>query len=70
MSGAASVSPEFVNRIDAVITYRPLDAGSLELILDQQIAELGRHIEIGWRSGRLIWRSTRRAAVFVDEGDE
>jgi ATP-dependent Clp protease ATP-binding subunit ClpA/CheY-like chemotaxis protein len=33
-------SPEFVNRIDAVITYRPLDAASLAAILDQQIAEL------------------------------
>jgi ATP-dependent Clp protease ATP-binding subunit ClpA len=38
-------SPEFVNRIDSVITYQPLDAGSLATILDQQIAELGRHIE-------------------------
>ena len=38
-------SPEFVNRIDGVITYLPLGAGSLEIILDQQIAELERHIE-------------------------
>src|SRR5579872_2030525 len=37
-------SPEFVNRIDAVITYQPLDAESLEAILDQQIAALERHI--------------------------
>lgn len=37
-------SPEFVNRIDAVITYRPLDTASLRLILDQQIAALQRHI--------------------------
>jgi ATP-dependent Clp protease ATP-binding subunit ClpA len=37
-------SPEFVNRIDAVITYRPLDAASLEAILDQQLAALDRHI--------------------------
>src|SRR6185312_6522775 len=37
-------APEFVNRIDAVITYQPLDADALEVILDQQIAALERHI--------------------------
>jgi ATP-dependent Clp protease ATP-binding subunit ClpA len=37
-------SPEFVNRIDAVITYHPLEAGSLEDILDLQLAALERHI--------------------------
>jgi ATP-dependent Clp protease ATP-binding subunit ClpA len=38
-------SPEFINRIDAVITYRPLDRAALEAILDQQLAALERHIE-------------------------
>ncbi|HTM50562.1 MAG TPA: AAA family ATPase, partial [Bryobacteraceae bacterium] len=38
-------APEFVNRIDAVITYQPLDADALEAILDQQIEALERHIE-------------------------
>jgi ATP-dependent Clp protease ATP-binding subunit ClpA len=37
-------SPEFVNRIDAVITYQPLDEEALEAIFDQQIAALERHI--------------------------
>src|SRR5262245_54769149 len=37
-------SPEFVNRIDAVITYQPLDSEALELILDQQIADLQEHV--------------------------
>jgi ATP-dependent Clp protease ATP-binding subunit ClpA len=37
--------PEFVNRIDAVVTYRPLDTAALERILDQQLAALARHIE-------------------------
>jgi ATP-dependent Clp protease ATP-binding subunit ClpA/ActR/RegA family two-component response regulator len=37
-------SPEFINRIDAVITYQPLDPESLATILDQQIAELQRHV--------------------------
>jgi CheY-like chemotaxis protein/DNA polymerase III delta prime subunit len=45
-------SPEFVNRIDAVITYRPLDADSLAEILDAHIAELQRHVHtrLGGRS--------------------
>jgi ATP-dependent Clp protease ATP-binding subunit ClpA len=37
-------SPEFVNRIDVVITYRPLDAEALEAILDQQLAALDHHV--------------------------
>ena len=37
-------SPEFVNRIDAVITYQPLGPDALEAILDQQIEALERHI--------------------------
>ncbi len=37
-------SPEFVNRIDAVITYQPLGPDSLEVILGQQIAILERHL--------------------------
>jgi ATP-dependent Clp protease ATP-binding subunit ClpA len=35
---------EFVNRIDAVITYQPLDTASLEVIVDQQIEALEKHI--------------------------
>jgi len=37
-------SPEFVNRIDAVVTYQPLDAEALGTILDQHIDELQRHV--------------------------
>ena len=37
-------SPEFVNRIDCVITYQPLTAESLSAILDQQIADLQNHV--------------------------
>src|SRR5438132_11271276 len=37
-------SPEFVNRIDAVVTYQPLDAGSMETILDHDIRTLQRHV--------------------------
>jgi ATP-dependent Clp protease ATP-binding subunit ClpA len=38
-------SPEFINRIDTVITYQPLDPASLSVILDQQLEELEHHIE-------------------------
>ena len=38
-------SPEFVNRIDAVIAYQPLEQASLRAILDQQIGALERHIQ-------------------------
>jgi CheY-like chemotaxis protein len=37
-------SPEFVNRIDAVITYQPLDKESFAAILDQHIMELQKHV--------------------------
>jgi len=37
-------SPEFVNRIDCIITYQPLSAESLSAILDKQIADLQNHV--------------------------
>jgi ATP-dependent Clp protease ATP-binding subunit ClpA/ActR/RegA family two-component response regulator len=37
-------SPEFVNRIDCIITYQPLTAESLSQIVDHQIAELQNHV--------------------------
>jgi CheY-like chemotaxis protein len=45
-------SPEFLNRIDAVITYQPLDDDSLGAILDHHVAELQRHVHtrLGERS--------------------
>ena len=45
-------SPEFVNRIDCIITYQPLTAESLSIILDQQIADLQNHVNtrLGARS--------------------
>lgn len=38
-------SPEFVNRIDSVITYRPLGNESLVAILEQHVVELQRHVQ-------------------------
>jgi CheY-like chemotaxis protein len=45
-------SPEFVNRIDCIITYQPLTSESLSTILDQQIADLQNHVNtrLGARS--------------------
>ena len=37
-------SPEFVNRIDCVITYQPLTAESLSAIVDHQILDLQNHV--------------------------
>ena len=37
-------SPEFVNRIDAIITYKPLGAESISHILEHQIEELQEHV--------------------------
>jgi CheY-like chemotaxis protein/DNA polymerase III delta prime subunit len=37
-------SPEFVNRIDVVVTYQPLDAEAIAKILDHHIEELQRHV--------------------------
>ncbi len=37
-------SPEFVNRIDCIITYQPLTPESLSAILDKQIVDLQSHV--------------------------
>jgi ATP-dependent Clp protease ATP-binding subunit ClpA/CheY-like chemotaxis protein len=48
-------SPEFVNRIDHIITFRPLDAESLAAITDLEIRHLQRHISerLGMRAFEL-----------------
>jgi ATP-dependent Clp protease ATP-binding subunit ClpA len=38
-------SPEFVNRIDAVVTYQPLGAQALTAILDHELRELQDHLD-------------------------
>jgi ATP-dependent Clp protease ATP-binding subunit ClpA len=38
-------SPEFVNRIDAVITYQPLGSDALTSILDQEVRQLQDHLD-------------------------
>ncbi len=48
-------SPEFVNRIDSVITYKPLARDACEVILDQILANFARLIQqrLGLRAFRL-----------------
>lgn len=49
-------SPEFLNRIDSLITYQPLSDDTLQQILDQQLAMLQKHIDtrLGSRAFRLV----------------
>jgi len=66
-------SPEFVNRLDAVITYRPLTADSLGQILDRQLDDLQRliHNRLGDRSFRVdISARTRRFLLRRGASDE
>ncbi len=48
-------SPEFINRIDSVVTYQPLDADAMSAILDQHIDDLQEHIQrrLGDRAFRI-----------------
>lgn len=62
-------SPEFVNRIDRVITYRPLDRESLSEIADHEVAGLQKHISsrLGSRAFQLdVPRETRQ--WLIDKG--
>jgi ATP-dependent Clp protease ATP-binding subunit ClpA/ActR/RegA family two-component response regulator len=39
-------SPEFVNRIDAVVTYNPLNAEAIEVILEHDLRALQDHVNL------------------------
>lgn len=56
-------SPEFVNRLDATITYQPLDPAAIERILDLQLEALERHIaaRLGPAAFRLELSAAARA---------
>lgn len=58
-------TPEFVNRIDAVITYQPLSPASMERILGLQLGEIERHIEnrLGDRAFRISVPEASRAVL-------
>jgi ATP-dependent Clp protease ATP-binding subunit ClpA len=48
-------TPEFINRIDAIVTYEPLGLDSIDRILDHQLSELQGHVinRMGPRAFRL-----------------
>jgi ATP-dependent Clp protease ATP-binding subunit ClpA len=54
-------SPEFINRIDSVITYQPLDEAAIDTILDQQITALERHINTRLEEDAFDLEVTREA---------
>jgi CheY-like chemotaxis protein len=59
-------SPEFVNRIDVVVTYQPLDADALAAIVDHHVDELQRHVHsrLGVRSFAIeVTAAARRLLV-------
>jgi ATP-dependent Clp protease ATP-binding subunit ClpA len=62
-------SPEFVNRIDSVITYKPLDREACNVILDQILANFGRLIQsrLGLRAFRLQCTAAARK-MLLDNG--
>ena len=66
-------SPEFVNRLDAVITYKPLTVEALSTILDHLIDELQRHIvnRLGDRAFRIdIPARTRKFLLKAGASEE
>ena len=58
-------SPEFVNRIDSVITYKPLDREACETILDQILTSFARliHTRLGMRGFRLQCTAAGRSQL-------
>lgn len=62
-------APEFMNRIDAAITYHPLNAETLRRIVDQQLADFQRlvHVRLGSRSFRVVPTDALRQQI-LEEG--
>ncbi len=60
-------SPEFVNRIDSVITYQPLSAESIAEILELQLADLQRHIyrRLGSRAFQVLVSKGARTSLIA-----
>lgn len=62
-------SPEFVNRIDSVITYKPLDRAACDVMLNQTLATFGRliHNRLQMRAFRLQCTAAARN-LLLDSG--
>jgi ATP-dependent Clp protease ATP-binding subunit ClpA len=66
-------SPEFINRIDAIVTYQPLNAEAMAAILEQQLFDLQTHIfqRLGTHAFRLdVPLKTRRYLLKLGTSDE
>ena len=59
--------PEFINRIDLMLTYRPLSGEAMEKILDIQLQELANHISKRLGERRFYLQVPRRARRFLLE---
>lgn len=58
-------SPEFLNRVDALVTYQPLTEAMLQEILDQQIILLQRHIDKRLGPGGFALSVPKEARLFL-----
>jgi ATP-dependent Clp protease ATP-binding subunit ClpA len=58
-------TPEFVNRIDSVVTYKPLDREACDLILNQIFSSFARlvHTRLGLRAFRLHCTAAGRSLL-------
>jgi len=62
-------SPEFVNRIDVVVTYQPLDKEALAAIVDHHMDELQRHVHTRLGEGSFTIDVTPEARhLLVEKG--
>ena len=59
--------PEFINRIDLMLTYRPLSGEAMEKILDIQLQDLANHISKRLGERRFYLQVPRRARRFLLE---
>jgi ATP-dependent Clp protease ATP-binding subunit ClpA/CheY-like chemotaxis protein len=60
-------SPEFVNRIDSIITYQPLTPEALAAILDIQITDLQNHVNTRLGSRSFALEASPEARQFLLE---
>jgi ATP-dependent Clp protease ATP-binding subunit ClpA len=60
-------APEFLNRIDLMLTYRPLSQGALEKILDLQLQDMQDHIDRRLADRRFVLDVPRRTRKFLLE---
>ena len=60
-------APEFINRIDLMLTYRPLTAEAMEKILEIQLQDMAGHISRRLGDRRFFLQIPRRARRFLLE---